>query len=130
VSETPSRLSWPVLTRAVAALVLAGILWLIVGGEETGATWVPVRVALTVDSAITLSDSVTSVRAFVVGSRRDLFRLRQSPPVLHRAITDDSPDSVRIEVREQDLDMPPGTQARVTDLSPRLLTIHMRRVTR
>ncbi len=120
-------MSWTVLTRAGVALLLASVLWLIVGGEETAATWVPVRVALTVDSAVTLSDAVVPVRAFVVGSRRDLFRLRQSPPVLHRAITDDTPDSVRIEVREQDLDLPPGTQARVTDLSPRLLTIHLRR---
>jgi hypothetical protein len=119
---------WQVVTRAAAALLLAGVLWLIVGGEETTATWVPVRVALTIDSAVTVSEAVAPVRAFVVGSRRDLFRLRQSPPVLHRAITDDAPDSVRIEVREQDLDMPPGTQARVTDLSPRLLTIHMRRI--
>jgi hypothetical protein len=123
-----SRVSWAVLTRAAAALLLASALWLVVGGEETTATWVPVRVSLTVDSAVTLSEPVAPVRAFVVGSRRDLFRLRQLPPVLHRAITDDTPDSVRIEVREQDLDMPPGTQARITDLSPRLLTVHMRRV--
>ena len=116
--------------RAFAALVLACALWLIVSAEEPTATWVKVNVSLTLDSAVTLTEPIGQVRAFVVGRRRDLFRLVQSPPVLQRAITDDSPDSVRIELREQDLDMPPGTSARVTDLRPRLLTVHMQRVTR
>jgi hypothetical protein len=37
---------------------------------------------------------------------------------------------VRIELREQDLEMPPGTSARVTELRPRLLTVRMQRVHR
>jgi len=130
VSERAPRLSWPVVMRAVAAFVLACALWLIVSAEEPTATWVKVNVLLTLDSAVTLTEPITPVRAFVVGRRRDLFRFVQSPPVLQRAITDDTPDSVRIELREQDLDMPPGTSARVTDLRPRLLTVHLQRVAR
>lgn len=130
MSERLLGLSWPATIRAVAALLLACALWLIVSAEEPTATWVKVNVSLTLDSAVTLTEPIGQVRAFVVGRRRDLFRLVQSPPVLQRAIADDTPDSVRIELREQDLDMPPGTSARVTDLRPRLLTVHMRRVTR
>ncbi len=130
MSERTPRLSWPVVMRAFVALVLACALWLIVSAEEPTATWVKVNVSLTLDSAVVLTEPITPVRAFVVGRRRDLFRLVQSPPVLQRAITDDTPDSVRIELREQDLDMPVGTSARVTDLRPRLLTVHMHRVTR
>ncbi len=128
MTERESGLSWSTLTRASAALLLACALWLIVSAEEPYASWVPVRVSLTLDSAVTLTAPVPQVRAFVVGRRRDLYRLLQSPPVLQRAITDDTPDSVRIELREADLDLPPGAEARVTDLRPRLLTVRMQRV--
>lgn len=111
-------------------MLLACALWLVVSAEESSASWVTVKVSLTLDSAVTLTQPIAPVRAFVVGRRRDLLRLLQSPPVLQRAITDDAPDSVRLELREQDLEMPPGTAARVTDLRPRLLTVHMQRVRR
>ncbi len=114
------------ILRALAALVLAVALWFIVSAEESSATWVPVRVVLTLDSAVTLSEPVAPVRAFVIGRRRDLLQLLQSPPVLQRAITQDAPDSVRIELHEQDLDLPSGSDARVRDLQPRLLTVRLR----
>lgn len=118
-------MTWTVVLRAISALCLALALWLIVSAEEPSAGWVPVRVMLTLDSAVTLSQPVAPVRAFVVGRRRDLLRLLQSPPVLQRAVTDDTPDSVRIELHEQDLDLPIGTDARVRDLQPRLLTVRL-----
>ncbi len=118
------------IARAAAALLLAIALWLIVSAEEQSAAWVPVRVSLTLDSAVVLREPVPAVRAFVVGRRRDIFRLLQTPPVLHRAITDDTPDSVRIELHEQDLDLPPNADARVNDLRPRLLTVRLRVVSR
>ncbi len=127
MSERAPLLSLSRVTRALAALLLACALWLVVSAEEPSAAWVPVRVSLTLDSAVTLSEPVVPVRAFVIGRRRDLLRMLQSPPVLQRAITEETPDSVRIELREQDLDMPPGADARVTDLRPRLLTVRMRR---
>jgi len=115
-----------VILRAAAALLLAVALWMVVSAEEPSATWVPVTVRLTLDSAVVLREPVPPVRAFVVGRRRDLLQLLQTPPVLQRAVTDDSPDSVRIELREQDLDLPSGSDARVRDLKPRLLTVRLR----
>jgi hypothetical protein len=115
-----------VIPRAVAALLLAIALWLIVSAEEPLAAWVPVTVRLTLDSAVALREPVTPVRAFVVGRRRDIFKLLQSPPILHRAVTDDTPDSVRIELHEQDLDLPLAVEARVRDLRPRLLTVRLK----
>jgi hypothetical protein len=117
-----------VIPRAAAALLLAVALWIIVSGEESAATWVPVRVLLTLDSAVVLREPVPPVRAFVVGRRRDLFQLLQAPPVLQRAVTEDTPDSVRLELREQDLELPSGSDARVRDLKPRLLTVRLRLV--
>ena len=114
------------ILRATAALLLAAALWLIVSAEEPTAAWVPVRISLTLDNAVTLREPVAPVRAFIVGPRRDLFRLLQSPPVLQRAVTNDAPDSVRIELHEQDLDLPAGIDATVRDLRPRLLTVHLK----
>lgn len=109
------------------ALLLAGSLWLIVSAEETTAEWVSVRIALDLDSTVTLADPPTPVRAYVVGRRRDLFKLISSPPTLQRAITEDDRDSVRIELRSQDLDMPTGVDVAVRDLRPRMLTFRLRR---
>ena len=117
----------PELGRASVALLLAGSLWLIVSAEETTAEWVSVRIALDLDSTLTLADPPPTVRAYVVGRRRDLFKLISSPPTLQRAITEDDRDSVRIELRAQDLDMPAGTDVAVRDLRPRLLTFRFKR---
>lgn len=113
--------------RAGVALLLASALWLVVSAEETTAAWVPVRISLTVDTAVTVVDAPPDVRAFVVGRRRDLFKLISSPASIQRAITDDDRDSVRIELRAADLDLPTGADIAVRDLRPRLLTFHLRR---
>jgi hypothetical protein len=115
------------LGRAGMALFLAGALWLVVSAEETTASWVPVRVSLTLDPAVSLVENPPDVRAFVVGRRRDLFKLISSPPTIQRAVTDDDRDSVRIELRVQDLDLPTGADITVRDLRPRLLTFRLRR---
>ena len=117
----------PELGRAAVALFLAGSLWLIVSAEETTAEWVSVRIALDLDATVALAEPPPTVRAYVVGRRRDLFKLISSPPTLQRAITADDRDSVRIELRTQDLDMPAGTDISVRDLRPRLLTFRLKR---
>lgn len=117
----------PEFGRAAIALFLAGSLWLIVSAEETTAEWVSVRIALDLDATVALAEAPPTVRAYVVGRRRDLFKLISSPPTLQRAITEDDRDSVRIELRAQDLDMPAGTDISVRDLRPRLLTFRLKR---
>jgi hypothetical protein len=113
--------------RAAIAVFLAGGLWLIVSAEESIASWVPVRVALTLDTAIALVGQPPVVRAFVVGRRRDLFKLVASPLTLQRAVAQNDRDSVSIELREQDLTVPAGSDIAVRDLDPRLLTFRLRR---
>jgi hypothetical protein len=119
------------VTRAAVALLCACALWLVVSAEEPAAAWVRVTLQLSTDSAVVVHDaSLVPVEAFVVGRRRDLLRLTQSPPVLHRAVIDDGNDSVRFELRESDLDLPSGSEARVSDLRPRLLTVRLSHVAR
>ena len=118
----------PELGRASVALFLAVALWLVVSAEETTAAWVPVHIALTLDPSVSLVDETPDVRAFIVGRRRDLFKLISSPPTIQRAVTDDNRDSVRIELRAQDLDLPVGADITVRDLRPRLLTFRLQHV--
>jgi hypothetical protein len=118
----------PELGRAAVALFLAVALWLVVSAEETTAAWVPVHIALTLDPSVSLVDDIPDVRAFVVGRRRDLFKLISSPPTIQRAVTDDDRDSVRIELRAADLDLPVGADITVRDLLPRLLTFRLQHV--
>ncbi|MES2523696.1 MAG: hypothetical protein V4617_13405 [Gemmatimonadota bacterium] len=115
------------VTRGAVALLCACALWLVVSAEEPVAEWVDVQVQLSMDSSITAGTPATPVQAYVVGRRRDLLRLRQSPPVLYRAVTDESRDSVRFELRESDFELPDGAEARVSDVRPRLLTVRLSR---
>jgi hypothetical protein len=117
----------PELARAGVAVLLACALWLVVSAEESTSAWVPVHVILTLDTTVVLADSPAPVRALITGRRRDLFKLISSPLTLQRAVTDDARDSVRIELREQDLDIPPGTDVTVRNLQPRLITVRLRR---
>ena len=114
------------LGRAGVALLLASALWLVVSAEETTAEWVPVNVTLKLDTAAAPMESPQQVRAFVVGRRRDLFKLMSTPPTIQRASTENDRDSVRIELRAQDIDMPGGIEVSVRDVRPRLVTFHLR----
>ncbi len=118
----PRRLlaEWP---RVVAALLLAGGLWLVVRAEEPVQAWVNVRLAITTDSAISLATTPAPVQAFVAGTRRDLLKLLSSPATMQRAITDESGDSARLELRVQDVDVASAIQLVVRDVRPRLLVL-------
>ncbi len=118
------RAEWP---RALVALVLATALWLVVSAEEPDSRWVNVRLSLSLDPDVTLAEPATPVQALIAGKRRDLYKLISSPPSMRRAVTDEGSDSVRLELRTQDVDLPAGSEAVVRDLRPRLLLVTLRR---
>lgn len=111
---------WP---RALIALALSVGLWLIVNGEEPTTGWVRVRVGLTTDADVSLREPAPPVHALVSGKRRELIKLLSTPPRLQRAITEESRDSARLELRVQDIELPSGSQVVVRDLRPRLLRV-------
>ncbi len=121
------RTEWP---RALIALMLAACLWLVVSAEEPMSTWVPVDLSLTLDADVSLAEMPVPVEVLVVGKRRELYKLFSSPPALQRAVTDESGDSARLELRVQDVTLPSGTDAIVRDLRPRLLLVLLRHPTR
>ncbi len=121
------RAEWP---RALVALTLATFLWLVVSAEEPATQWVNVRLSLSLDPKVSLAGEVAPVQALLAGKRRDLYKLISSPPTMRRAVTDEGSDSVRLELRAQDVDLPAGSDAVVRDLRPRLLLVPLLRPTR
>ena len=117
------------VARAVVALLSSCALWLVVGGNERAATWVPVKVEIASrdtdmgDVTVVPFAPPTPVRAYINGRRRDFLRLLQSPPVLQRAVFGGGSDSLRLELRPIDVTLPNGTDARVSDIHPRAIVV-------
>jgi hypothetical protein len=108
-----------------AAVFFSAVLWLVVSGEETGEQIIPVRLSTSVDSSLELVGPRPALRALVVGRARDLWKLADRPLVVRRVFTADTPDSVRVELRAGDIDVPSGpTSAVVRDVQPRVVTLY------
>src|SRR5688572_16837637 len=134
MSDRPSRpasprvVSWrrrirTALTERLAlkgtAIFLALALWVVTSTREETEELVPVRFAPELDRALVLRGRPPEVRALVRGLGREVLKLRQDPPVIRRTIAGDLPDTVTLELRAGDVDLPPGIDARVLGVPPR-----------
>jgi hypothetical protein len=111
------------LPLKLAAAFFSLVLWFIVAAEEPAAREMSVRLALTTDSAVTVGSDLPSVHALVVGSGRDLLKLYATPPTVRRHLGEDSPDTVVLEIRPSDVDLPSGVNVRVQDVQPRSIPV-------
>lgn len=107
---------WPL---KLAAIFFALVLWLVVSAEEPTEEWVDVRLALIMDSTVALRDSLPNVQALVVGRGRDLLKLYAETPVIRRVVGRDTPESVVLDLRPNEVDVPNNIDARVRDIRPR-----------
>ena len=114
------------LPLKLAALFFALVLWLAVSAEEPTEEWVDVRVALIHDSNATLLDSAPPVQALVVGRGRDLLKLYTTLPVLRRSIEGDTSGRFTLTLRPTDVDLPSNVDARVRDVRPAVINLHVR----
>lgn len=113
------------LPLKLAAAFFALVLWFIVAAEEPAAREMSVRLALTTDSMVEVTSNVPDVHALVVGSGRDLLKLYATPPTVRRHLGEDAPDSVVLEIRPSDVDLPSGVNARVQDVQPRVIPLRL-----
>ena len=111
------------LPYKAAALFFSLVLWLVVSAEETAEELVPVRLAASTDSSIVVVGRPPVMRALVVGKARDLMKIGDRPLVLRRVFTAETPESVRVELRPGDIDLPSGTSVVVRDVQPRAFTL-------
>ena len=109
----------------LAALFFSFVLWLVVAAEQPTEEVVPVRLSLRADSGVRITSVVPPVRALVVGRGRELLKLYADPPVVERTVASDSPDSVVLRLTSEDVDFPSEVQARVREVEPRFVTLHL-----
>lgn len=105
------------------AVFLALVLWVITSTREETEELVPVRFAPTLEEGLVLAEDPPTVRVLVRGLGREVLELRQTPPVIRRPIGGDVPDTLHLELRAADVDLPPGVDARVLDVRPRRVTL-------
>ena len=96
------------LPYKAAALFLACVLWLVVSAEEPDEDRVAVRFVPVLDSSLTLREPQPEIRAEVVGRRRELQKLLTAPPYVSPVFGPETPDSVRWELRTDEVEMPIG----------------------
>lgn len=108
------------------ALFLALVLWVITNAREETEELVPVRFAPVMDQSLVLRDRPPQVMVLVRGLGREILKLRQTPPVIRRTIAGELPDTLPLELRPSDVDLPPGVDARVLDVRPRTVLLAFR----
>jgi hypothetical protein len=112
------------LELKVTAIVLAIVLWFIVSARETTEEIVGVRFAPQLDSSLALQETPRPISALVIGRRAELLKLTANAPIIRPQIDDEVPDTVSIDLRPGDVELPPNVDARVQDVQPRRLTLY------
>jgi hypothetical protein len=111
------------LPLKATAVFLAIILWFVVNAKEPQLELVPVRFTPILDSSLVLREQIPPLQAIVAGSPKQLIRLNSNPPVIRRTIAADSPDTVVLDLRPDDVTLPDGVEGVVRDIQPRSLTL-------
>jgi hypothetical protein len=115
------------LELKLTAIVLAIVLWFMVSARETTEEIVGVRFAPQLDSSLALQEPPRAISALVIGRRGELLKLVANAPIIRRPIDDEVPDTVSIELRPGDVELPPNVDARVRDVQPRRITLYFHR---
>jgi hypothetical protein len=115
------------LAFKATAVILAIVLWSMVSAQEPAEQIVAVRFRPVLDTSLALADAPPSVGALVVGSAAELLKLYSSPPFIDRPIARAQPGLVDVELRPEDVQIPPGVQAEVRDVQPRTFTLNIQR---
>lgn len=105
------------------AVLVAVVLWFVVNAKEPQVALVSVRFTPVLDSSLVLRDSLPELRAIVAGSPKELIKLTSNPPSIRRPIGANSPDTVVVDLRPDDVTLPEGVDAVVRDVQPRSITL-------
>jgi hypothetical protein len=107
----------------VSAVALAIALWFIVGAREPTEDVAAVRFAPQLDSGLVLRDPAPPIRALVVGRPSEILKLTNTPLVIRRRIANDAPDTLVVDLRPSDVEVPEGVSVIVRDVQPHALTL-------
>jgi YbbR domain-containing protein len=103
------------------ALLLAALLWVVVGARQPTEGYVRVKVLPELDSSLVLLDGTPELQALVAGRAADLVKLYAAPLVVRRRVGGEVPDTLVLDVTPADVRVPPDLAGaiRVVDLQPR-----------
>jgi len=108
-----------------SALFFAVVLWVIVRSEEPSEAWIDVRLALTLDSTVTMTGQPPTVQALVSGRGRELLKLYSSQPQVRRSVAMD--DTV-FAVHPADVFTSSEADVKVVDVRPHFVRLPLARV--
>jgi YbbR domain-containing protein len=126
----PPRPTWRRRLRAIAtervklkaiSLVLALLLWIVVGARQPTEGYVRVKVVPELDSTLVLLEGTPELQALVAGRAADVVKLYATPLVLRRRVGGDAPDTLVLDVTASDVRVPAELteSIRVLDVQPR-----------
>jgi len=113
------------LLLKAAAVFLAVVLWFVINAKEPTRELVRVRFVPVLDSSLVIRDTIEDIQATVVGSTEDLVKLLSHPPVIRRQITSETPDTLVVDLRPQDVTLPAEVngEVEVRDVYPSSITL-------
>jgi hypothetical protein len=112
------------LILKATALLLAVVLWFVVNAKEPQVQLITVRFEpALLDSSLVLRDPLPQLQAIVAGAPRELIKLATTQPLIRRQVTADAPDTLVLDLRPEDVVLPPDVDAVVRDVQPRSVTL-------
>ncbi|MDB4873607.1 MAG: hypothetical protein JWM41_53 [Gemmatimonadetes bacterium] len=112
------------LALKAMALLLAVVLWFVVNAKEPQVQLTTVRFQpVLLDSSLVLRDPLPQFQAIVAGAPRELIKLTTTLPLIRRQVTADAPDTLVLDLRPEDVVLPPDVDAVVRDVQPRSVTL-------
>jgi hypothetical protein len=112
------------LALKASAVLLAIVLWFVVGAREPREEYAPVQFAPRLDSTLVLRDPTPPIRAHVLGRPSEILKLATSPLVIRRQIASDAPDTLVLALRPGDVEVPAGADVIVREVYPQSVTLH------
>lgn len=108
-----------------SALFFAVVMWVIVRSEEPSEAWIDVRLALTLDSTVTMSAQPPVVQALISGRGRELLKLYSATPQIRRSVAMD--DTV-FSVHPSDVFTSSEADVKIMDVRPHFVRLPLARV--
>ena len=112
------------LALKASAVLLAIVLWFVVGAREPREEYAPVQFAPRLDSTLVLRDPTPPIRAHVLGRPSEILKLATEPLVIRRQIAGDAPDTLVLPLRPSDVEVPVGADVIVREVYPQSVTLH------
>lgn len=103
------------------ALLIAVLLWLVIGARQPTESYISVQVMPVLDSSLVLLGEPPVVNALVAGRAADIVKLQAAAPVVRRTIDGNAPDTLVLDLVPGDVHLPAEmtSDVRVLDVEPR-----------